>query len=54
LVSALIALLAQGVVDYTLRNAVVFVAVMSLIGCLLAAIRIGPSSDDDAEVSQTT
>lgn len=51
LVAALIALLAQGVVDYTLRNAVVFVAVMSLIGCLLAALRIGPEVEDDEETS---
>ena len=43
--AALVALLAQGIVDYTLRNAVIFFVVMSVIGCLLAAIRLGPESD---------
>ena len=52
LMAALLALLVQGLVDYTLRNAVIFLAVMTVIGCLLAAIRIGPSvlaEDDENE-----
>jgi putative inorganic carbon (hco3(-)) transporter len=49
LMAALLALLAQGVVDYTLRNAVIFFAVMTVIGCLLASIRLGPSDDGDSD-----
>ena len=49
LMAALLALLAQGLVDYTLRNAVIFVSVMAIIGCLLAAIRIGPNDDLEEE-----
>ena len=49
LMAALLALLAQGLVDYTLRNAVIFIAVMAVVGCLLAAIRIGPSDGLDDE-----
>jgi O-antigen ligase len=45
--AALIGLLAQGIVDYTLRNAVIFIVVMSVIGCLLAAIRLGPEHAAD-------
>jgi O-antigen ligase len=44
--AALIALAAQGIVDYTLRNAVIFFAVMGVIGCLLATIRLGPDESD--------
>jgi uncharacterized membrane protein YedE/YeeE len=49
LMAALLALLAQGLVDYTLRNAVIFLTVMTVIGCLLAAVRIGPSESSDEE-----
>ena len=53
LMAALIALLAQGLVDYTLRNAVIFVSVMTVIGCLLATIRVGPSDLDDEDQEPT-
>jgi putative inorganic carbon (hco3(-)) transporter len=55
--AALIALAAQGLVDFTIRNAVILYAVWGVIGCLLAAIRIAekretalsesPSDSDD-------
>ena len=49
LAAALIALASQGIVDYTLRNAVIFFAVMGVIGCLLASLRLGPEGGDDDE-----
>lgn len=38
--AALVALIAQGLVDFTLRNTVILYAVWAVIGCLLAGIRI--------------
>lgn len=52
LMAALLALAAQGIVDYTLRNGVIFFALMAVIGCLLAAVRLG--SRRPIEDEQTT
>jgi putative inorganic carbon (hco3(-)) transporter len=41
--AALVALIAQGTVDFTLRNAVILYAVWGVIGCLLAAIHLSQS-----------
>jgi O-antigen ligase len=43
--AALIALVAQGLVDFTLRNAVILYAVWGVIGCLLAAIHVSQDRD---------
>lgn len=43
--AGLLALLGQGVVDYTFRNAVVFVAVWAAIGALLSCTRLAGSTD---------
>jgi O-antigen ligase len=40
LAAALVAVLGQGLVDYTLRNSVIFVACFGLIGALVAATRV--------------
>ena len=47
--AALVALAAQGIVDYTLRNAVIFFAVWAIVGCLLAAIQIEPEPEPDED-----
>jgi O-antigen ligase len=39
IVAALVAVLGQGLVDYTLRNAIIFLAVWALVGALLTARR---------------
>jgi O-antigen ligase len=46
--AALVALAAQGLVDYTLRNSVIFFAVWAIVGCLLATTRIEPEDEDEA------
>jgi O-antigen ligase len=44
--AALVAVVGQGLVDYTLRNSVIFVAVCGLVGLLLAATRVAITPDD--------
>lgn len=44
LAAALVAVMGQGLVDYTLRNAVVLTTVFMVLGCLLVAIRSEQSS----------
>lgn len=43
-IAALISILGQGLFDYTLRNAVIFLSVWSLLGIVLAAGRATPSA----------
>jgi putative inorganic carbon (hco3(-)) transporter len=44
--AALIALAAQGMVDFTLRNTVILYAVWAVIGCMLASIRIAAEEEE--------
>jgi hypothetical protein len=46
--AALAAVMAQGMVDYTLRHSVVFMAVMAVLGFLLAAIRAEQATGEAA------
>jgi putative inorganic carbon (hco3(-)) transporter len=47
--AALIALVAQGLVDFTLRNTVILYAVWSVIGCLIASIRLASEEEGSSE-----
>jgi putative inorganic carbon (hco3(-)) transporter len=47
--AALIALAAQGLVDFTLRNTVILYAVWGVIGCLLASIHLASEKEKEAE-----
>jgi O-antigen ligase len=49
--AGLLAMLGQGLVDYTLRNAVVFVALWAVIGALLACTRLAARSREEAGLS---
>ncbi|HEV7887315.1 MAG TPA: O-antigen ligase family protein [Acidimicrobiales bacterium] len=44
--AALVAVVGQGMVDYTLRNSVIFVAVCGLAGLLMASIRVATTPAD--------
>jgi hypothetical protein len=41
-----VAVVGQGMVDYTLRNSVIFVAVCGLAGLLMASIRVATTPAD--------
>jgi O-antigen ligase len=48
--AALVALIAQGMVDFTLRNTVILYAVWAVIGCMLASIRVSErAAEADSE-----
>jgi putative inorganic carbon (hco3(-)) transporter len=47
--AALVALAAQGLVDFTLRNTVILYAVWSVIGCLIASIRLVSEKEESLE-----
>lgn len=49
--AALVAVLGQGLVDYTLRNSVIMVSVFGLIGLLLAAVRVADAGPPDTQRS---
>jgi putative inorganic carbon (HCO3(-)) transporter len=50
--AALVAVFGQGLVDYTLRNSVIVVAVFGLVGVLLAAARVAESTPSAAVSAQ--
>jgi putative inorganic carbon (HCO3(-)) transporter len=47
--AALVALLAQGLVDFTLRNTVILYAVWAVIGCMLASVHLARDSSEAEE-----